>query len=109
VSNTGDAARDPASDHGPDTAVDEADLMVDGNAVAGTLAAAFGEDMTAVPGKCAHCGAVAMVAEMRAYVRAPGSVLRCPSCSGVILRVVETEAAILVDARGAAYLRFERR
>jgi hypothetical protein len=36
-------------------------------------------------------------------------VLRCPNCHGVILRVVETTTATYVDARGAAYLVFERR
>jgi phage FluMu protein Com len=82
--------------------------MLDGNALAGSLAAAFGGDMTAVPGRCSHCGAVHMVAELRAYVRAPGAVLRCPSCDGVVLRIVETDAATYVDARGAAYLRFDR-
>jgi len=88
---------------------EDVDHVLDGNAVAGALEAAFGADMTAVPGRCGHCGAVAMVAEMRAYVRAPGSVLRCPSCGGVILRIVETANATYVDARGAAYLRFDRR
>ena len=83
--------------------------VLDGNALAGTLAAAFGADMTAVPGKCARCGAVNVVAELRAYVRAPGAVLRCPACDGVVLRIVETVEATYVDARGAAYLRFERR
>lgn len=86
-----------------------ADQVLDGNALAGALAAAFGADMTTVPGRCAHCGAVNVVGELRAYVRAPGAVLRCPACEGVILRVVETIEATYVDARGAAYLRFERR
>lgn len=95
---THDAVTDPALDE-----------VLDGNASAGPLAAAFGADMTAVPGKCAHCGAVHMVAELRAYVRAPGAVLRCPVCGGVVLRIVETDGAIYIDARGAAYLRFERR
>jgi Family of unknown function (DUF6510) len=82
--------------------------VVDGNAVAGLLAAAFGAEMTEVPGACAHCGTVSMVGELRAYVRAPGAVLRCPACSGVVLRIVETPTATLVDVRGAAYLRFAR-
>ena len=64
-------------DPGRDQAVDE---VLDGNAAAGRLAAVFGADMTAVPGKCAHCGATHMVAELRAYLRAPGTVLRCPIC-----------------------------
>ena len=84
------------------------ELMVDGNAIAGTLAALFGRDVTAVPGRCANCGTVSAVGALRAYVRAPGAVLRCPSCDGVVLRVVETSDATYVDARGAAYLRFER-
>ena len=85
------------------------DDMLDGNAAAGPLAAAFGTEMTVVPGKCAHCGAVHVIGELRAYVRAPGTVLRCPICDGIILRIVETDDATYVDARGAAYLRFERR
>jgi phage FluMu protein Com len=83
--------------------------VLDGNALAGVLGAAFGAEMTAVPSRCAHCGAVSAIAELGAYVRAPGAVLRCPVCEGVVLRIVETDAATYVDARGAAYLRFERR
>jgi len=86
-----------------------AGALLDGNALAGPLAAVFATEMTAVPERCAHCGAVHVIGELRAYVRAPGTVLRCPTCDGVILRVVETSEATYVDARGAAYLRFERR
>lgn len=85
-----------------------ADAVLDGNAAAGALAAALGVEMTAVPGECAHCGTVSVVAALRAYTRAPGIVLRCPTCGGVVLRIVETPTATLVDARGAAWLRFER-
>jgi len=81
--------------------------VLDGNASAGPLAAAFGVEMTVVPGRCAHCGAVHVIGELRAYVRAPGIVLRCPACDGIILRIVETADATYVDARGAAYLRFD--
>jgi hypothetical protein len=85
------------------------DLMVDGNAIAGALEMAFAGDVTVVPGRCAHCGAINAIGAMHAYVRGPGAVLRCPSCDGVVLRVVETSEATYVDLRGAAYLRFERR
>jgi hypothetical protein len=85
-----------------------ADAVLDGNAAAGALAAAFGVDMTDIPGECARCGTVSVVAALRAYMRAPGIVLRCPTCDGVVLRIVETPTATLVDARGAAWLRFER-
>jgi phage FluMu protein Com len=82
---------------------------LDGNALAGTLERLFGSDMTAVPGRCAHCDTVNMMGAMRAYTRSPGAILRCPACDEVVLRIVETSEATYVDARGAAYLRFERR
>lgn len=84
------------------------DAVLDGNAVAGALAAAFGVEMTDVPGACAHCGTVNVLASLRAYTRAPGTVLRCPACGGVVLRIVESPTSTLVDASGAAWLRFER-
>lgn len=93
-----DHSDDPAGGH-----------VLDGNALAGRFEAMFGSDMTAVPGRCAHCGTVNMIGAMRAYIQAPGAVLRCPICDGVVLRIVETADAMYVDARGAAYLRMERR
>ncbi len=93
-------------DRGMDPSPDD---VLDGNASAGLLAAVFGIDMTAVPTKCDHCGGTHMVAELRAYMRGPGTVLRCPICDSIILRMVETDDATYIDARGAAYLRFERR
>jgi hypothetical protein len=93
-------------DHSEDPTVDQ---LLDGNALAGRLESMFGSDMTAVPGQCAHCGTVNMIGAMRAFTHAPGTVLRCPACDGVVLRFVETTEAMYVDARGAAFLRMERR
>ena len=97
---------DPMIDHTDDPNLDH---ELDGNALAGVLDSLFGSDMTAIPGRCAHCGTVNMVGAMRAYTGGPGAVLRCPACDGVVLRVVERVDATYVDVRGAAYLRFERR
>jgi hypothetical protein len=93
-------------DHGDDPGIER---ELDGNALAGTLEMLFGSDMTAIPGRCANCGTVNMVGAMRAYTHAPGAVVRCPACDEVVLRVVQTADATYVDARGAAYLRFQRR
>jgi hypothetical protein len=82
--------------------------MLDGNVAGGALAMLFGADVTAVPGRCSHCHTVNMVGAMRAYVEAPGMVLRCPACDGVVIRIVETPVSTYVDLRGVAYLRFER-
>jgi hypothetical protein len=87
---------------------DSADGVLDGNVAGGLLGAIFGEDLTAVPGRCGHCGSINMVGAMRAYVASPGMVLRCPTCEGVVVRVVETPDSTYLDLRGVAYLRFER-
>jgi uncharacterized protein DUF6510 len=92
-------------DHSDDPSVDR---ELDGNALAGLFESLFGGDMTAVPGRCSHCHTVNMVGAMRAYMGGPGAVLRCPACDEVVLRVVVIEGSTYVDARGAAYLRFER-
>ncbi len=84
-------------------------LMLDGNAAAGMLHEIFGLEMTASPTRCAHCGNVGQVGMLWAFIQAMGTVLRCPACGSVILRVVETPHAIYLDAQGTTYLRLERR
>ena len=84
------------------------ELMLDGNAAAGILQEIFGEEMTASPIECAHCGAIGELGTLMAFTQGPGIVLRCQICEGVILRLVETPSAFLLDARGAVYLRIRR-
>jgi hypothetical protein len=75
---------------------------LDGNAVAGLLAEALGEDMTAVERRCEHCGTVRAIGAYRAYLGA-GVVLRCPGCGSPGLRVVElTEGFSVSWARPGA-------
>lgn len=75
------------------------DLVLDGNAVAGTLSEIYGDDMTTVLAECASCGQVDHVGGLVAYVHAPGIVLRCTSCSTVMLRIVQTPKGTRVDVR----------
>jgi hypothetical protein len=84
-------------------------LTVDGNAVGGLLATVFAADVTASPGQCANCHTVSLVGTLRAYVRGPGVVLRCPACTEVVLRIVETPSAMFVDVSGMRLLRLEPR
>ena len=84
------------------------ELMVDGNAAAGILSEIFGAEMTASPTECASCGNEGALGTLLAFIEGPGVVLRCPACENVILRVVETPEAFVLDARGAVYLRVER-
>ncbi len=82
-------------------------LTLDANAVAGLLMEIFGTEMTVVASRCAHCGNRAQVGTLRAYVHAPGVVLRCGTCTEMVLRIMRRpDGSYLVDARGAAYIRF---
>lgn len=93
-----------------DTSVDQSrEMMVDGNAVAGLLQEIFAGEMTAAPTECAHCGNRGEIGTLLAFTQAPGAVLRCPVCEGVMLRIVQTPDSIYLDARGAVYLRLARK
>ncbi len=85
------------------------ELMLDGNAVAGLLHNIFDMEMTEQPLQCAHCGQRGEIGRLLAFTQAPGVVLRCPSCENIVLRIVETDHAFYLDARGAVYLRLEKR
>jgi hypothetical protein len=84
-------------------------MMLDANAMAGTLQEIFGAEMTAMPTECATCGNVAEIGTLLAFTQAPGAVLRCSICEQIVMRIVRTPAATYLDARGAVYLRLPRR
>jgi hypothetical protein len=73
---------------------------LDGNAIAGPLFEYFGAEMTTARGSCAHCGASAEIAELRVYVRGPGTVVRCRSCGNVVIVLVTIRDTLRVDMRG---------
>jgi Family of unknown function (DUF6510) len=73
---------------------------LDGNAIAGKLLEVFGGEMTTATGACASCGARRQVAELAVYVRAPGTVARCPTCNGVVMVLAEIRGITCVDLRG---------
>lgn len=84
-------------------------LMTDGNAAAGILDDVFSAEMTASPTECAACGREGEVGSLLAFTQAPGVVLRCPACESVMVRIVRSSRSIYLDARGAVYLRLDRR
>jgi len=75
---------------------------LDGNAIAGTLVAVFGREMTTATGICASCGTRSMVGELGVYLRAPGMVVRCRHCDNVVIVLVEAHGVTCVDLRGLA-------
>ena len=85
------------------------ELMLDANATAGLLYEIFGVEMTASPTECANCGNEAEMGTLLAFTHGPGIVLRCSGCEQVVLRIIQTPNEILLDARGAVYIRLEKR
>jgi Family of unknown function (DUF6510) len=73
---------------------------LDGNAIAGLLLDVFGAETTTATGTCAGCGTRSLVAEFEVYLRAPGTVARCRSCSSVLMVLVTIRGVTCVDLRG---------
>ena len=74
--------------------------MLDGNAAAGALVEVFGVEMTTAVATCVGCGARRFVGEVAVYQRAPGIVMRCPSCTSILAVIVERRAIYCVDLLG---------
>lgn len=80
--------------------MNDADLRLDGNGVAGLLSEVFAGEMTAALQTCAGCGVIGAIGESHVYAQAPGVVLRCPACGGVIMCIVRTRDRLIVDMTG---------
>ena len=84
------------------------DMRLDGNAIAGELFELFGVEMTIATGVCAQCGAVDLVARLDVYVHAPGTVVRCPQCETVLMRIVRGRDRVWLDLQGVRSLELPR-
>ena len=73
---------------------------LDGNSIAGTLAAVFDTEMTTATGTCANCGSSGLVGEFAVYLRAPGTVVRCRICDNVLMVFVDVRGMTCVDLAG---------
>jgi Family of unknown function (DUF6510) len=77
-------------------------VALDGNSIGGMLLEVFGADLTAAETVCATCGAAALIAETVVYLRAPGTVVRCRTCGGVLMVIAEIRGVNCVDLGGMA-------
>lgn len=82
--------------------MNETELRLDGNALAGTLEELFAVEMTSAIGCCDHCGRVVAMGgqHLYRYPHAPGAVLRCAACEGVLMVLVERPGGWHVTLRG---------
>jgi hypothetical protein len=77
---------------------------LDGNAIGGLLIDVFGAEMTAAQSTCVTCGDRRPVAELVVYRQAPGTVVRCRVCGGVLMVFVRAHGVIGTDLTGLASL-----
>jgi len=74
-------------------------LRLDGNAAAGLLSEVFAAEVTTAVGTCDHCGSAEPVGAVHVYMAA-GTVLRCPHCEAVVMKVVSDGERVWMDLRG---------
>jgi hypothetical protein len=76
---------------------------VDGNALGGMLVELFGREMTDARGCCDHCGAVHEVGRILVY-QGMGDVMRCPTCTEVVLVAVTVRERTRLHPDGLRWL-----
>ena len=83
---------------------------LDGNAAGGILGEVFTFEMTTARAACTHCGATRPLGSSMAYVSEIGTVVRCPACDSVLIRVVRQDDGpqrYWLDLKGVEYLQLE--
>ena len=85
------------------------DLRLDGNAAAGLLQDIFVHELTGARGACAGCGAVGEIGAQHLYMtpRSPGAVLRCATCTSILMVVVHAEGRFRVGLQGLVWLEMQ--
>lgn len=83
---------------------DPSERRLDGGAAAGTLADLFALDLSTARIDCLHCRGSALLGEHTLYPDAPALVLRCPDCTGVVLRFSSLGGRVRLDLTGTRLL-----
>ena len=81
-----------------------ANRRLDANAAAGPLAELFTVDLTMAVVTCVGCANSAPLAAHPLYADAPALVVRCPNCTGVVLRYASSGHRLRLDLTGAKLL-----
>ena len=87
--------------------MDPTELKLDGSAVGGLLRTIFAHEMTVAVTVCNECGAADLVATLMVYNQAPGTVMRCPACDSILIRIVHGNAHYWLDLRGVRSLQID--
>ena len=83
------------------------EMKLDGNSIAGLLREIFTMEMTTAESECAHCGTITPMGRVEVYIHAPGTVMRCPSCEQVMMRIVHGRGRYWVDLSGTRVMELQ--
>lgn len=78
--------------------------QLDGNTAAGVLGELFPFEMTTAEATCKNCRATGAIGSLAAYIHGMGTVVRCPSCDHVLIRVVHAKGRYWLDMSGVHVL-----
>lgn len=78
--------------------------QLDGNTAGGVLHEIFPFEMTTVEATCNNCSSTGAIGMLAAYVHGMGTVVRCPSCDNVLIRVVHAKGRYWLDMSGVQVL-----
>ena len=86
--------------------MDETQLRLDGNAMAGMLREIFVHEMSTARGACASCGRIAQFGSQHLYMSSlsPGAVLRCQICQQVLLVLVHNDRGYRLGLNGLKWI-----
>jgi hypothetical protein len=73
---------------------------LDGNAAGGVLRQIFAVEMTTAEVICAYCDAVGPIGAALVYATAMGTIIRCPGCDEVLMRIAHGPQRLWVDFSG---------
>jgi len=83
-------------------------LRLDGNAAAGPLGEVFSFEVTTAHYACEGCGRADQIGAAMVYeVRGLGTIVRCPGCANVLIRLAHNGGRRWIDLRGIRYLQVE--
>lgn len=88
--------------------MDPLDMRLDGNAAAGLLMDIFGHEMTADITICGTCRAENPIGRLLVYAHGMGSVMRCPNCGNVQMKVAQIRGRYTIELRGIRTLHLLR-
>lgn len=77
---------------------------LDGNAAGGILQEIFPFDMTQAQTTCTGCGTTGSIGTLAAYMHGMGTIIRCPFCDTVLIRVVQRKGHYWLDMQGVRVL-----